>query len=75
MTIENDEYIPFEEEYGIKPERTKRIIEELKEKIQKGNIEDSEILNIGENDEEYSFIYDWLYDREIVIIGRKRYTK
>ncbi len=74
MNSKSYEYMPSEEEYEISNERKDELIRKVKDQIRKGTMADQiiahhQILNIGENDDELDFLYDWLYDHSIEIIG------
>lgn len=69
MKVEDYEYSYPSEDYEITEERQKKLISELKDQIKKGKIAHFKILAIGQNDEEYDFMYDWLDKNNIIIRG------
>ena len=69
MRSKDYEYMPSEKEYEISDKRKNELIEKVKDQVRKGFIAHHQILNIGENDDEFDFLYDWLDDNNIEIRG------
>lgn len=72
MRSKDYEYNYSDEEYEITEERKEQLISKIKEQIRKDSIAHYQILNIGKNDNEYEYIYEWLYDNNIEIRGINR---
>ena len=68
MKSKDYEYNPSEGEYGISAKRKNELVEKVKNQVTKGFIAHHQILNIGQNDDELDFLYNWLDDNNI---GRK----
>ena len=73
MKSKDYDYTPVEQQYEIKEERKTELINKLKDQIRKGFIAHHQILNIGLNDTEYDFLYEWLDNNDIEIRGINRY--
>ena len=69
MKSKDYEYQVPEEEYQISEKRKEELIKKVKSQIRKGFIAHYQILNIGQNDEELDFLYQWLDDNDIEIRG------
>ena len=70
MKVKDYEYTKALEEYELDDKRKEKIIRELKDEIsKKRTIPLFKVLKIGENDEEYDFIYNWLEINNIQVRG------
>ena len=69
MRPANYEYNPSDKEDEIPEERKEELIIKLKKLIRKDTIAHYHVLNIGKNDAELDFLYDWLDDHDIQIRG------
>lgn len=69
MKSKDYEYQAPEEEYQIFEKRKEELIKKVKDQVRKGFIAHHQILNIGQNDEELDFLYQWLDDNDIEIRG------
>lgn len=67
MRVEDYEYNPEGDRYNISEERANELIHKVKDQVKKGFIAHFQILRIGRNDDEYSYIYDWLDENGITI--------
>ena len=69
MKSRDYEYTPSEEECEISAERRDELIRKVKDQLRKGFIAHYQILDIGQNDNEYDFLYNWLDHNHIQIRG------
>lgn len=69
MKSKDYEYKIPEEEYQITEKRKEELVKKIKNQVRKGFIAHYQILDIGQNDEELDYIYQWLDDNDIVIRG------
>ncbi len=68
MRSKDYNYMPAEE-YEISDARKEELIQKVTDQVRKGFIAHYQVLAIGENDEEYDFIYQWLDDNDVTIRG------
>lgn len=69
MKPKDYEYNISEEGYEISDKRKDELIEKVKNQVRKGIIAHYQILDIGENDEELDFLYNWLDNNGVEIRG------
>ncbi len=69
MKSKDYEYQYSNEEYEISAKRKDELIKKLKNQVRKGFIAHHQILDIGQNDDELEFLYNWLDDNDIEIRG------
>ena len=69
MKVKDYEYTHPSDDYIISEERKNEMIKELKDQLRKGTIAHFKILAIGQNDDEYDFLYNWLDENNIKIRG------
>lgn len=69
MKVEEYVYKGTNDDYVIPEERQMEMIKKLKDQIRKGTIGHFKILAIGQNDDEYDFLYKWLDEQNITIRG------
>ena len=69
MKSKDYEYKQLDIEYEINAQRKQELISEIKIFINRGYIVHSKILQIGKNNVEYNFLYEWLKNNNINIKG------